>query len=241
MKNFAQGLLIGSFLITVVTACAQMTYGNPEDPVAGVVLGTAIHTRDAEELRYVILRQLTDRYADEKGITVTQAEKAAYIKHVQDALSADRERKTAQRDALARKLAQEGLTEAERKALTSELETLNRSLAALGDISFAKVDPEDAQAREQVAAAFIRQWKINRALYQQYGGRVIFQQGGPEPLDAYRKFLQEHRARGDFKILNKDLETAFWRYYVTDSIHSFYPPGSKEETEVFDVPWWQSR
>ena len=125
-----------------------MTYGNPEDPLTGMVLGTAIHTRDAEELRHVILRQLTDLYADERGITVTQAEKEAYIKHVQETLSADRERKAAQRDALARKLAQGGLTEAERKALSSELGTLDKSLAALGDMGSANADPEDARARD---------------------------------------------------------------------------------------------
>lgn len=32
----------------------------------------------------------------------------------------------------------------------------------------------------------------------------------------------------------------FWRYYLDDSIHSFYPPGSDEEAEVFQVPWWLS-
>ena len=63
-----------------------------------------------------------------------------------------------------------------------------------------------------------------------------YQQGGPEPLDAYRRFLEERKAQGDFHILSKDLEAAFWRYYLTDAIHSFYPPGSKEEAEAFESP-----
>ncbi len=87
-------------------------------------------------------------------------------------------------------------------------------------------------------AALILQWKINRALYEQYGGRIIFQQGGPEPLDAYRRFLEERQAQGAFEILNKDLEAPFWRYYVTDAIHSLYPPGSEEEAKTFQTPWW---
>jgi len=242
VKPLTARLLACSLLATLVPGCAHETYGDPKVPVAGEVLGTVIHTQDAEELRYVVLSRLTDRYADEKGIAVTQAEKQAYVKHVREALDEDRRRQAARRDELTRKLAAGGLSEVERVKLTSELDSVNRFLAALGETGpGATRDPEETQAREQVAASFIRQWKINQALYQQYGGRIIFQQGGPEPLDAYRIFLEERQARGDFEILNKDLETAFWRYYRTDSLHSFYRPGSKEATEAFAAPFWQSR
>jgi hypothetical protein len=81
---------------------------------------------------------------------------------------------------------------------------------------------------------------VNRALYGQYGGRIIFQQGGPEPLDAYRTFLEERQAAGDFAIVNEGLATGFWRYYRDESIHSFYEPGSEEEAEAFAVPPWLS-
>ena len=113
------------------------------------------------------------------------------------------------------------------------LPALNLSASGSGEES-----PEDKAAREQIAAAFILQWKINRALYQQYGGRIIFQQGGPEPLDAYRQFLEEKEKQGAFGILEKSFEPAFWRYFRTDSIHSFYPAGSKEESQAFATPWW---
>lgn len=82
--------------------------------------------------------------------------------------------------------------------------------------------------------------KLNRALYQDYGGRIIFQQGGPEPLDAYRRFLEERQRQGAFAVLNPELEDAFWRYYRNDSIHSFFPPGSEQEAEAFRTPWWLS-
>ena len=111
---------------------------------------------------------------------------------------------------------------------------------AILKINSATESREDQLVREQVASAFIRQWKINQALYRQYGGRIIFQQGGPEPLDAYHTLLDESRARGDFSIADPALEAAFWHYYQTDTLHSFYPPGSREEEQVFAVPPWQS-
>jgi hypothetical protein len=157
---------------------------------------------------------------------------------MQDALKRDRSRREAQRDELTRKLAAPGLSQAERKSLAAELDAVNETVAALAEPAGS---PEEIkQARDQIAAAFILQWKINRALYRQYGGRIIFQQGGPEPLDAYRKFLEERQARGDFVISNKGLEAAFWRYYLTDAMHSFYPPGSKEEAQAFEAPPWLS-
>jgi hypothetical protein len=175
-------------------------YGDAKLPLAGEVLGTAIHTQDAEELRYYVLQKLTDRYAVEKGIRVTEEERAAYVEHVRAALSKD----------------------------------ANFAGSALDAPELA----EDKAAREEIATAFIQQWKINRALHEQYGGRIIFQQGGPEPLDAYRKWLEESAARGDFKIVDKGLEAGFWRYYRDESIHDFFKPGSAEEAKAFaDPPW----
>ena len=120
----------------------------------------------------------------------------------------------------------------------------HRRAALSKDPNFAGAAPEaeesaeDKAAREEIATAFIMQWKINRALYEQYGGRIIFQQGGPEPLDAYRKFLEESAARGDFKIADKDLEAGFWSYYRDESIHDFFKPGSAEEAKAFAAPPW---
>lgn len=176
--------------------------GNPEAPMAGEVLGTPIHTQDAEELRYYVLRKLTDRYAADKGLVVTEAEKAAFVEHLRSALRKDPN------------FADSGLD--------------------------AEGSAEEQAAREQIAAAFILQWKINRALYQQYGGRIVYQQGGPEPLDAYRKFLDESAARNDFAIVNQDLEAGFRRYYRDEAIHDFLEPGSAEEARAFADPPWLS-
>jgi hypothetical protein len=239
VKGIARAFVFAALFVAGHPASAQNTYGDPGDPVAGEVLGTTIRTKDAEELRYVVLKRLTDRYADEKGIAVTQAEKDAYNKSVQDALRKDREPQVARAEALKRKLAARGLPEAERKSLTAELDSANQAVAALAEPSG---DPGEIRAaRDQIAAAFIRQWKINQALYRQYGGRIIFQQGGAEPLDAYRTFLMEHQARGDFVILNKDFAAVFWRYYLTDSMHSFFPPGSQAEAAAFATPPWLSK
>lgn len=242
MSTLASVSLAASLWAAATPALAQEVYGHPNAPIAGQVRETVIHTKDVEELRYVILRKLTDLYADDMGITVTQAEKDAYIDKQRRSMDQDRQNQARRRDELARKLQAKDISDSERKALSAELEALDDLIANLAEVTAPPAeDPEEVRAaREEIASAYIRQWKLNRALYQDYGGRIIFQQGGPEPLDAYRRFLEERQRKGAFAILNPELEDAFWRYYRNDSIHSFYPPGSEQEAELFRTPWWLS-
>ncbi len=93
--------------------------------------------------------------------------------------------------------------------------------------------------RRDIARSIIRQWKLNRALYGQYGGRIIYQQLGPEPLDAYRVFLEERQQSGDFRIEDSAFEEEFWRYFTDESKHDFMAPGSADENRAFAIPPWE--
>ncbi len=91
-------------------------------------------------------------------------------------------------------------------------------------------------AEREVAQGMVTSFKINQAFYEQYGGRVIFQQFGPEPVDAYRDFLKEQEREGNFEILDKQYEDEFWDYFVNDSSHSFL--SAEEGAEAMTTPWW---
>jgi|APTNR8051073442_1049403.scaffolds.fasta_scaffold13900_3 heat shock protein HslJ len=130
------------------------------------------------------------------------------------------------------------VTDAEIESFTEKLKRGSQAdaLTAENDLT-----PEDAARidamRREMARSMIRQWKINRQLYRAYGGRVIYQQLGPEPLDAYRQFFEERRQAGAFTIHEKAFEGPFWRYFTDDSMHSFVAPGS--EASAFEVPPWE--
>lgn len=133
---------------------------------------------------------------------------------------------------------------AEQDEIDASLDRIDRAMAATrgADPDPAEnLTPEEAEQvrvmRNDMARAAIRQWKLNRSLYRQYGGRVIFQQFGPEPLDAYRQYLEERQAAGDFTIHDASLEQEFWRYFTDDSMHSFFEPGA--EASAFEVPPWE--
>jgi hypothetical protein len=91
-----------------------------------------------------------------------------------------------------------------------------------------------AEMERKVNQPFVKNWKISKALYGEYGGTVIFQQANPmEPVGAYRKLLESHEAKGDFKIYDEKLKQQFWEYYVRE--HPFQVPQNEVD---YSEPWW---
>jgi hypothetical protein len=144
-------------------AAAAPMLGDPAQPLAGRVLGQPVRTRDAEELRFYVLRVLTDRFAAAEGITVTKAEIDAFVASTAAALGRERAEAVARRDALKRELAS-GKLPAERKAqVEREIATAEHLIADLAPATGAAA-AEERQAQAEIATAFIRQWKINATM-----------------------------------------------------------------------------
>jgi heat shock protein HslJ len=123
------------------------------------------------------------------------------------------------------------------------VENMQGGASAMGLTTEEKLTETEAaqveQMRRDMGRSMIRQWKLNRALFGQYGGRIIHQQLGPEPLDAYRQYLEERQDAGDFTIHQQEFKDAFWHYFTTDSLHDFYDTGSEEEIRAFTIPPWE--
>lgn len=136
---------------------------------------------------------------------------------------------------------------ADEHGITAQPDEVNAMLAKLregreasstADMSSDDLAKLDAMETEMVAS-LVTKWKIDRALYAAYGGRIIYQQLGPEPLDAYRTFLKQTEADGDFTIKVEELSTAFWDYFTDDERHDFMPAGSPEANDAFSTPPWK--
>jgi heat shock protein HslJ len=138
--------------------------------------------------------------------------------------------------------AEEHRIEVSDEEIDTYVENLRHGISAMGLTGEKELTKAEAAQLEQMSRkmgySMIRQWKLNPALYCQYGGRIIYQQLGPEPLDAYRQFIEERRDAGDFTIHQKAFADRFWHYFTTDSIHDFYEPGSEEEAQAFSTPPW---
>jgi hypothetical protein len=147
-------------------------------------------------------------------------------------------------------------TETNRKRLEDSLAVFQRSLEQsksieegnrLRDEDMRKRFGEDAvkemherfkKNRYRISELWVARWKMNKALFEKYGGRVIFQQAGIEPIDAYRAQLRDIREKGKLKILKPtyaDLFSEFERYL--DMGHNYLRDDGKK---YFDRPYWET-
>jgi heat shock protein HslJ len=138
--------------------------------------------------------------------------------------------------------AEQGIT-VEESELATYLDTMRRGMAAEGLTAGDDLTPEEAREidamRRSMGEGLIRQWKINRSLFETYGGRVAYQQLGPEPLDAYRKYFEARQAAGDFTLEDPAMAKQFWQYFGDTSRHDFMEPGSADAARAFTVPPWE--
>lgn len=88
--------------------------------------------------------------------------------------------------------------------------------------------------RREQAVGWASMWKLNKALYEQYGGKVIWQQAGLEPVEAYRTWMEENHRNGLFTIHDASREAEFWSMFKMDGI-AVRPAAI---VEYFAQPWW---
>ena len=236
MKKLLKWISIAMLFGATGQLIAAESYGKAEDPLVAEVLGMEIRTKDVSLMQTAIGQKLLEKYAKQHKIEVSQKDIDLYIADLDAFMAKDRKRREAEMLETQEKLKSGSLSDEEKKNLQASLTVLEnlQEMEVQEDKEKAK-DPEAAlKDKQTVAKTFIKQELINKALYKQYGGRIIAQQMGAEPYDAMYKFLKEEEKNGSFKIIDKSFEAPFWSYYADESQHSFYKKGSKEEKEVLD-------
>ena len=242
MKRTAAILLAIAFAATCFGQAAHPEKARkapaPDTNVLATILGQDLTAADQDELDGRIFGALLEKFAAENHIAPTDAELDAFV-----AKSEEQDKQMlAEYEADVKKLQQElqnpDLGAQERQEKQSELETTESILKSLRET--AQYSPEQQeqahQFQRELAQQFVLSWKINKALYEKYGGRVIFQQAGPEPLDAYRDFLKDQEKQGAFQIPDKKRAARFWNYFTNETMHTFY---SKEDGDkLISTPWW---
>ena len=244
MRNLFYIFCAAALLSVVVPPThAVESYGNPEDPVVAEVLGMQIRTKDPVEMQAVINQKLFQEYAKQNKIEAGQEDIDSFIALIDGFMRDDQKKNDARRVAIQQQLKAGSLSAEQTKQLQSELASLDvLHKQALAEEGSSKQEKEKVRKiRETMAKSSIEQWMINKALYLQYGGRIIGQQMGPEPLDAMHNYLKEQQKKGAFKILEKSFEAPFWEYFVNEGKHDFYKQGSEEEKRAFDKAPWQQK
>lgn len=226
------GWIVCLLLLLAPLSQAQESYGQSDAPVAAEALDVQIRTGNPDEMAFIIRQVLLVNYVKEHHLEATGVEVDQFLARKKEVDARMRKKAEARREQDEKALQSKTLTDTERTQLESELKFIDEMLKA----NSVADDPQRAVAENQMAKAVIEQWKVSQALYRQFGGRVIYQQVGAKPLDAYHEFFKAAQKSGDFTILNEDFEPAFWSYYTTDKMHKFYP--EKEAEQAINTRWW---
>lgn len=192
-----------------------------------------------EALRTRVWKAVFEDYARQRNIVPTEAEITSQIEgHERMKQRTDAER-ARQRAALIDELKSPSLTDSRRKTAQQHLDALNQLMEfdtkrtqELRDPAQKKIQ-KDAERR--VAEYWVRAWKLNQALYREYGGRIIFQQAGWEPIDAYRKLLDQYAAKKAFVIPDAVLRAAVYSYFD----HKFVYAEETKARFYFEKPYWE--
>jgi hypothetical protein len=176
--------------------------------------------------------------ADEHGPLARELKQAEELleelKKPERSGEAERKELKEQIPVLEERLRSPDLTDEDRREIKEELE-YNRRFADLTDEQAAKEFAEfESEMQHEIALGWARNWKFHSALFKKYGGRIIWQQAGIEPIDAMRMWLEEQEKAGDFVIHDPQLHASFWQYYRRD--HPFTT--DKPKGDEFDIPWW---
>lgn len=182
-------------------------------------------------LRGLIFGTLFEKYISDNNIAATDEEVKELNHGVKRNLEKLKVEQEEYRSKLVKELETPNLDEKKKKELESRIETLDRGTERLKEER-----PETASTTEE-GKRVIKIWKANKTLFEKYGGRVIFQQGGPEPLDAYREFLREQEKSGQFEFKDSNAADMFWNYFTNEKMHTFCKDLEKAK-KMIQTPWW---
>ena len=186
----------------------------------------------AQILRTYIFRTLVSAYLRENGITASEDEIDRVIAQERQ----DRADKLAQLEENLR------LLQFEAEQLTADGKTVPLQLEKSIRIAQKKIDNHERKnvdnmklnekqrrlyedVTRQRAATTIKNWKLNRVLHEQYGGRVIPDDETLtyEPFEAYHAWLQIEEQLGHFRILDDRFRRDFWAYHEREPHDAIEP------------------
>ena len=171
----------------------------------GVSRDMAIAHFQHGKLTELIVDKALARYAESKNITPDPALVARFIEVFGDSLNTQKAK-----EAKARAEAKE-----KDDALPMPQSALQKSIQTI--------------AEEQV-----KRWSIDKSLYNEFGGTVVFRSNMPQyPVGAYYALLQQYAKQGKLVIKEDVFAGLFWK--------SFSPPYTAviaPEAVDFSYPWW---
>ena len=219
---------------------AQARMSEVATPGVATLLGNAVPNRDRSKLVGIVLDGLLQHYAEENQIIASSEDIDAFVQFQATLNTRMREEWQKDQDRLKQELATE-LPEPAKRIKQAQLDAITTLLGSSFETEqWNKNNPEEAAATDrEVASKRLQTWKINQSLFTKFGGRVIPRDNGPEPIDAYKAFLEGEEKRGKFKIHDAGSREGFWKYFSVARPQMVSDPA--EAARLINTPPWETQ
>jgi len=152
----------------------------------------------ARGLLELVWRRIAPHYIARKGLAATQAEVAELAAYDREFSAKDRAQRARKLEELNQRLATEELGAADRARLEEFRAVLARM--ASRDAERDRLPPPDPDRQAASYSPWVEMWKMNKALYQQYGGIVALTRFGHDPHGARAALLADYERQGLLRI-----------------------------------------
>jgi len=164
-----------------------------------------------------------ERFLKEHRVEAAAEEIATFKKTMRAATAKSLREWEARIAELDKQLAAPNLSEEDKAKYEKERAQLQRLAKSMRETN-------ESETPDELARSFIVAWKTERELHRAYGGRVIFQQAGPEALDARRRLFEAAEKQGDLKFTDPGVRHLF--YYYANMRHVFI------DAKALEQPWF---
>ena len=161
--------------------------------------GTAREARLLE----LIWPRIVGHYVAGHGLAATPAEVEEALAYHREFERKDRAQRARKLEELDRRLTVDSLGPEERAWLQEFQATLQR-LASF-DLEQDRVPPQDREHPQAFLAPWVEMWKMNRAIYERYGGVVALGEFGPSPHGARAALIADYERQGLLELEDADL------------------------------------
>jgi hypothetical protein len=205
--------------------------------VTGVVITrdelTAAPDATAREARLLelIWPRIAGHYVARQGLAATPAEVEEVLAYHREFERRDRAQRARKLEELDRRLATDSLGAEERTWLQEFQATLQR--LALYDLEQDRMPPQDREHLQAFLAQWVEMWKMNRAIFDRYGGVVALSRLGPSPHGARAALIADYERRGLLEFADVALRERV--YAVLE-----HPPSMVVPPDRVDfTPYWK--
>ena len=174
---------------------------------------------------------VSKHYIEQYGLGATGEEMAEVQGYEREFERRDHAQRARKLEELDRQLAGGGLELAERVRAEEFRAVLTR--LAQSDRERDRAPPPDPAGQAMQQVQWIESWKMNRAMYAQFGGVVALTRFGPFPHDARLALLEDYERRGLLQFSDAQLREQLFALLATRPRMTLAP------AEVDFTPYWK--